>query len=129
MLTSQDEWRIVVVRSAPSLLVVTVMTTPRADLDLLMRSAEELLLVATDEQQLLSVATELLGQQYGYGARYVALHDDTTNELYLGGSAGALADSPEVRSYRRADHAGLSGACWTTRQLVNVGDVSSDPPR
>ena len=52
----------------PSLLVVTVMTT-RADLGLLMRSAEELLLVATDEQQLLAVATELLGQQYEYGAR------------------------------------------------------------
>ncbi len=103
------------------------MTTKRGDLDLLMRSAEELLLVATDEQQLLAVATELLGQQYGYGARYVALHDDPTNELYLGGSAGALADSPEVRSYRRPDHAGLSGACWTTRQLINVGDVRSDP--
>lgn len=127
MLTSQDEWRIVAARSAPSLLVVTVMTTKRGDLDLLMRSAEELLLVATDEQQLLAVATELLGQQYGYGARYVALHDDPTSELYLGGSAGALADSPEVRSYRRPDHAGLSGACWTTRQLINVGDVRSDP--
>ncbi|MDQ2952789.1 MAG: diguanylate cyclase [Chloroflexota bacterium] len=99
----------------------------RADLGLLMRSAEELLLVATDEQQLLAVATELLGQQYGYGARYVALHDDTTNELYLGGFAGALADSPEVRSYRKRDDEGLSGSCWSTRKLVNVPDVRIDP--
>jgi diguanylate cyclase (GGDEF)-like protein len=105
---------------------MTVLNT-RADLGLLVRSAEELLLVATDEQQLLAVATELLGQQYGYGARYVALHDDATNELYLGGFAGALADSPQVFAYRKPDHEGLSGTCWSTRRLINVPDVRIDP--
>jgi diguanylate cyclase (GGDEF)-like protein len=106
---------------------MAVMTTPRADLDLLMRSAEQLLLVATDEARLLDVATELLGEQYGYGARYVVLHDDATEELYLGGAAGALADTVAVRSYRRSDAAGLSGSCWSTGQIVNVADVHADP--
>src|SRR3981081_2349312 len=106
---------------------MAVMTTPRQDLDLLMRSAEQMLLVATDEARLLDVATELLAEQYGYGARYVVLHDDQTGELYLGGAAGALADSPEVRRYRRPDAAGLSGSCWSTGQVVNVADVHADP--
>ena len=92
-----------------------------------MRSAEQLLLVATDEVRLLDVATELLGEQYGYGARYVVLHDDLTEELYLGGAAGALADTVAVRSYRRPDAAGLSGSCWSTGQIVNVADVHADP--
>lgn len=91
-----------------------------------MRSAEELLLVATDEARLLDVATELLGAQYGYGARYVLLHDDANAELYLGGAAGALADTAAVRGYRRRDDAGLSGACWTSGEIVNVGDVGAD---
>jgi diguanylate cyclase (GGDEF)-like protein len=103
------------------------MSTPRADLDLLIRSAEQLLLAATDETRLLHVATELLGRQYGYGARYVVLHDDATRELYLGGVAGGLADTVSIRGYRRPDGAGLSGACWATGQIVNVGDVSADP--
>lgn len=92
-----------------------------------MRSAEQLLLVATDEGRLLDVATELLGEQYGYGARYVVLHDDATEELYLGGVAGALADTVAVRGYRRPEAAGLSGACWSTGEIVNVPDVRSDP--
>src|SRR3981081_1882196 len=123
---------------------MAVMTTPRQDLDLLMRSAEQMLLVATDEVRLLDVATELLAEQYGYGARYVVLHDDQTGELYLGGAAGALADTVGwrtvakraalcgggapaaladpvgVRSSRRPDSAGLSGSCWSTGQVVNV---------
>ena len=92
-----------------------------------MRSAEQLLLVATDEARLLDVATELLGEQYGYGACYVVLHDDLTEELYLGGAAGALADTVAVRSYRRPDAAGLSGSCWSTGEIVNVPDVHADP--
>ncbi|HKW78825.1 MAG TPA: diguanylate cyclase [Candidatus Limnocylindria bacterium] len=100
---------------------------PRADVDLLMRSAESLLTAATDEVRLLDVATELLGEQFGYGARYVMLHDDSRAELYLGGAAGELADSPAVREYRARDDAGLAGACWTTRAIVNVRDVGADP--
>ena len=101
--------------------------SPRGDVDLLMRSAEALLLVATDESRLLEVATELLGEQYGYGSRYVMLHDDARGELYLGGAAGALADGVSVRTYRKPDAAGLSGACWSTGALVNCADVHVDP--
>src|SRR5438105_4755441 len=106
---------------------MAVMTNTRADLELLMHSAEQLLLVATDEAQLLDVATELLGAQYGYGARYVVLHDAAKRELYLGGAAGALAQTEAVRNYRKPEGAGLSGACWTSGELVNVGDVHADP--
>ena len=99
----------------------------RTDVDLLMRSAEELLLVATDEARLLAAATELLGEQYGYGARYVLLHDAATAELYVGGAAGKIADTTAINGYRRPDHAGLTGACWTSGAIVNVADVRSDP--
>lgn len=98
----------------------------RSDLDLLMRSAEELLLVATDEARLLAHATELLGEQYGYGARYVVLHDAGRAELYLGGAAGKIAQTSAIRDYRRPDNAGLSGACWTSGAIVNVPDVIAD---
>jgi diguanylate cyclase (GGDEF)-like protein len=106
---------------------MSVMSNTRADLELLMHSAEQLLLVATDEVQLLDIATELLGAQYGYGARYVVLHDDAKNELVLGGAAGALAQSEFLRNYRRPDDAGLSGAAWTTGEIVNCPDVRADP--
>ena len=106
---------------------MAVMSHPRADLELLMHSAQELLLVATDEVQLLDVATELLGAQYGYGARYVVLHDDAKKELYLGGAAGAQALVEAEQTYRRPDGAGLSGYAWTQNEIVNVADVSADP--
>ena len=106
---------------------VTVMTEPCTHLDLLVRSAEKMLLVATDERQLLDVATDLLGEQYGYGARYVLLHDEARHELYVGGAAGMLADSDDVRGYRAPDGVGLTGACWTSREVLNVPDVWADP--
>ena len=93
---------------------MTVTGAPRADLDLLVRSAEVLLSAATDERTLLAVATDLLGAQYGYGARYVVLHDAVAKELYLGGAAGAIADRDAMRDYRRPESAGLSGTCWST---------------
>ena len=105
---------------------MAVMTSARTDLELLMHSAEQLLLVATDELQLLDVATELLGAQYGYGARYVVLHDAVKKELYLGGVSGPLAQTEAVRDYRRPDTAGLSGAAFTTVEIVNVPDVRED---
>src|SRR5438874_1073379 len=92
-----------------------------------MRSAEQLLLVATDEARLLATATELLGEEYGYGARYVVLHDPRTAELYVGGAAGKIADASAIKAYRRPEAAGLSGACWTTAAMVNVEDVRADP--
>src|SRR5436309_9805102 len=102
-------------------------TQVRGEVELLMRSAEELLLAATDEARLLAVATELLGSHYGYGARYVVLHDARTAELYLGGAAGALADTFAIHNYRRPEDAGLSGTCWRTGEIVNVADVHGDP--
>lgn len=105
---------------------MTVTTAPRADLDLLVHSAEVLLSAATDERALLAVGTELLGAQYGYGARYVVLHDRVAKELYLGGAAGAIADMDAMHQYRRPEGAGLSGACWTNGQIVNVADVRAD---
>jgi diguanylate cyclase (GGDEF)-like protein len=98
----------------------------RSDLDLLMRSAEELLLVATDESKLLALTTELLGAQYGYGARYVMLHDPKRHELYLAASSGEYADGDQVRAYRAPEEIGLNGACFTSRRIVNVADVRTD---
>src|SRR5919108_4813469 len=98
----------------------------RSDIDLIMRSAEELLLVATDEARLLAAATELLGEQYGYGARYVVLHDARAAELYLGGAAGKIAETDAIKDYRRPEGAGLSGACWKSGAIVNVSDVRAD---
>ncbi|HYK98192.1 MAG TPA: diguanylate cyclase [Candidatus Acidoferrales bacterium] len=99
----------------------------RDDVELLMRSAEALLLAASDEGQLLASATELLGAQYGYGARYVVLHDPLARELYLGGAAGQIAETSAIKDYRRPDGAGLSGWCWTSGEVVNVADVRDDP--
>lgn len=102
-------------------------TQLRDDVALLMRSAEALLLASNDEGHLLSAATELLGPQYGYGARYVVLHDDAAGELYLGGVAGKIAEMSAIKDYRRPDGAGLSGACWRSGEIVNVADVRVDP--
>jgi len=102
-------------------------TQLRGDVELLMRSAEALLLAASDERRLLAAGTELLGDQYGYGARYVVLHDPLARELYLGGAAGKIAETSGIKDYRRPDGAGLSGWCWTTGEVVNVADVTSDP--
>ncbi len=97
-----------------------------SEIDLLMRSAEELLLAASDEQKVLIVATELLGEQYGYGARYVLLHDEARRELYTAGFAGPLAEIEAARRFRAAQDEGVSGACFTGRCVVNVPDVSTD---
>lgn len=104
-----------------------VMSETRTDIDLLARSAEKLLLAATDERRLLDVAAELLGGEYGYGARYVLLHDDVRGELYAGGAAGPFSDTEVVRGYRVKDDVGLAGASWSGITVVNVPDVSVDP--
>jgi diguanylate cyclase (GGDEF)-like protein len=103
-----------------------VIESPRADLELLTRSAEELLLVATDEKKLLALATELLGAQYGYGARYVMLHDPKRHELYLGAATGEYSEGDHLRAYRAPEEIGLNGACFVTRTIVNVADVRTD---
>ncbi len=98
----------------------------RSDIELLLRSAEALLLAANDEQRVLRIATELLGEQYGYGARYVLLHDAPRRELYIAGLAGPLAEIAAARGFRAAEGEGVSGACFTSGAVVNVPDVTRD---
>lgn len=102
--------------------------TPRAnELSLLMRAAETLLNAATDEASVLSQATELLGEQFGYAMRYLLLHDPERDELYAAAAAGEGSNDPAVRSYRMSTARGLTGVTARTRAVVNVGDVASDP--
>ncbi|MDQ6858127.1 MAG: diguanylate cyclase [Chloroflexota bacterium] len=102
--------------------------TPRAnELSLLMRAAETLLNSATDEGNVVTQTTELLGEQFGYAMRYVLLHDPERDELYAAAAAGEGSDDPAVRSYRMSTARGLTGAAARTRAIVNVGDVANDP--
>src|SRR4030088_822935 len=102
--------------------------TPRAnELSLLMRAAETLLNAATDEASVLSQATELLGEQFGYAMRYLLLHDPERDELYAAAAAGEGSNDPAARSYRMSPARGLTGVAARTRAVVNVGDVASDP--
>lgn len=98
-----------------------------SDIDLLMRSAEELLLAANDEAKLLALATELLGEQYGYGARYVLLYDELRRDLSTAAFAGPLAEIEAVRRFRTEPGRGVSGTCFATASVVNVPDVSMEP--
>jgi len=69
--------------------------TPRAnELSILMRAAETLLNAATDEGSVLTQATELLGEQFGYAMRYLLLHDPERDELYAAAAAGEGSDDP-----------------------------------
>ena len=109
-------------------------TIPRApqqrvegELPLLMRATEALLLAAHDEKVVLATAVSLLGDHFGYGARYVLLYDKGTDELRLAEGAGTGADLPEVRSFRTKLGRGLTGICAQLRAIVNVGDVRKDP--
>jgi diguanylate cyclase (GGDEF)-like protein len=106
---------------------MAVMTTRTNELSLLMRAAETLLNAATDEASVLSEATELLGEQFGYAMRYLLLHDASRDELYTGAAAGEGSEDPSVRSYRMPTSRGLTGVAARARSIVNVGDVSADP--
>ncbi|HZP95205.1 MAG TPA: diguanylate cyclase [Candidatus Limnocylindria bacterium] len=105
---------------------MTVPNGTRADIDLLVRTAEQLLVAASDEQKLLALATDLLGDPYGYGARYVLLHDDQHGELYTAAFAGPLTEVVSAGGFRARDDAGVSGACFTSGRVVNVPDVLAD---
>jgi diguanylate cyclase (GGDEF)-like protein len=106
---------------------MAVMTPRTNELSLLMRAAETLLNAATDEASVLSQATEMLGEQFGYAMRYLLLHDAAHDELYAAAAAGDGSDDPAVRSYRMSTEHGLTGVAARTRAIVNVGDVSADP--
>ena len=106
---------------------MAVMTTRANELSLLMRAAETLLNAATDEASVLTEATELLGDQFGYAMRYLLMYDASRDELYAGAAAGEGSDDPSVRAYRMPTTRGLTGLAARTRAIVNVGDVSADP--
>jgi len=98
-----------------------------AELPLLMRAAEILLSVATDEREVLVRATDVLGDQFGYDMRYILLYDAEHDELHVGAASGAHSDSEALPLYRAKADAGLTGTCVRTRAVVNVGDVTKDP--
>jgi putative methionine-R-sulfoxide reductase with GAF domain len=106
---------------------MAVMTPRTNELSLLMRAAETLLNAATDEASVLSQATEMLGEQFGYSMRYLLLYDAERDELYTGMAAGDGSMDLAVMNYRMSAERGLTGACARSRTILNVGDVSSDP--
>lgn len=91
-----------------------------------MRATEALLLAAYDEEAVLATAVNLLGDHFGYGARYVLLYDKGREELALAHGAGTGSERPEVKSFRTKPGHGLTGICAQTRAIVNVGDVRKD---
>src|SRR5688500_8177907 len=94
---------------------------------LLARATEALLLAAYDEDAVLATASNLLGEHFGYPARYVLLYDKTREELYMAHGAGPDAHLPAVKAFRTKPGRGLTGVCAQTRTIVNVGDVRKDP--
>ncbi|MGH2379582.1 MAG: GAF domain-containing protein, partial [Candidatus Limnocylindria bacterium] len=94
---------------------------------LLMRATEALLLAAYDEDAVLATASNLLGEHFGYPARYVMLYDKARGELYMAHGAGPGSELPAVRAFRTKPGVGLTGVCAETRAIVNVGDVRKDP--
>lgn len=94
---------------------------------LLMRATEALLLAAYDEGAVLATASNLLGEYFGYPARYVLLWDRTREELRMAHAAGPDAEAPAVRAFRTKPGRGLTGVCAETRAIVNVADVRKDP--
>ncbi len=94
---------------------------------LLMRATEALLLAAYDEEAVLATASNLLGEHFGYPARYVLLYDKTREELYMAHGAGPDSELAAVKAFRTKPGRGLTGICAQTRAIVNVGDVRKEP--
>jgi len=90
---------------------------------LLIRAAGELL-VAEDEASLIHTAMQLLGDHYGYGARYLLLRDGAL--LRTAAVDGPGTDTPEARSFTTTLGKGLAGACAEQRKVLNVRDVTRD---
>jgi diguanylate cyclase (GGDEF)-like protein len=109
---------------------MTTVQQPHArerEVPLIMRATEALLLAAYDEEAVLAAAVSLLGDHFGYGARYVLLYDRQRDELAVAHAAGTGADRPEVKAFRTKLGQGLTGIAAQTRAIVNVGDVRRDP--
>lgn len=92
--------------------------------ELLLARAAENLFTASDERVLIESAIAFLADSFGYGLRYVLLHDPAHGELYFHAGAGPRAE--EARGFRTKLGVGLTGIAAATRQIVNVGDVGAD---
>lgn len=97
------------------------------EITLLMRAIEALLLAVHDERAVLATATNLLGEQFGYGSRAILLYQRAADELVMGQAAGPGSDDPALIGWRRRLGEGLSGIAAKTRSVVNVGDLFRDP--
>jgi diguanylate cyclase (GGDEF)-like protein len=93
---------------------------------LLMRAAEGLLIAANEESDVLAVAMDLLGEEFGYGMRYLLRYEPSRDELVMAAAAGPASDRPEVTGFRVALGVGLTGTCAATRRIVNAADVRAD---
>jgi diguanylate cyclase (GGDEF)-like protein len=94
---------------------------------LLTNAAERLLIAANEGSDVLSVATDLLGEGFGYGMRYILRYEPARDELVMARAAGPTSDRPEVRDFRVANGVGITGTCAATRRVVNVADARADP--
>lgn len=100
-----------------------------AHLTLLTRAAESLLLAATSEQEVLSVAVNLLGQRFGYGSYLIFLYDPAREELHVGQAGGIGSERADVRGRRVKLGEGTVGACALQRRAVHVPDAQEHSDR
>lgn len=98
-----------------------------AELAMLMKAAESLLLAATHEHEVLETAITILGERFGYGTRALLLFDARKEDLYVASAAGMGHQRPEVMNFRVRVGDGLTGTCALYRRVVNVTDVRRDP--
>lgn len=89
-----------------------------------MRAAGELL-VAKDEPSLVRTAMRLLGDHYGYGARYLLMREGAL--LRTVAADGSGTDTTEVQTFTTIFGKGLTGACADLRKVLNIRDVTRDP--
>src|SRR5437867_3825046 len=97
-----------------------------AELAMLMKAAESLLLAASHEREVLDAALGILGEYFGYGTRGVLLYDPQREDLYVAAVAGVGVERPEVKAFRTRLGEGLTGTSALYRRVVNVPDVRRD---
>src|SRR2546425_311774 len=97
-----------------------------AELAMLMKAAESLLLATTHEREVLDAAMAILGERFGYGTRAMLLFDPQREELSVAIAAGVGVERPEMKSFRTRLGEGLTGTSALYRRIVNVPDVRQD---
>lgn len=89
-----------------------------------MRAAGELL-GADDEAAVLRAAMRLLGDHYGYGARYLLVREGDL--LRTAAADGPGTETTEAQTFTTPVGRGLTGVCAELRRVINVRDVVRDP--